>query len=151
MEGLPTIAPAQDWKERYRAAYRLHYANKYPVAHATGYFQPKMPAVNKANGLTTFIINFLTWSGHRATRISSAGRYAGDRWIPGPTRKGSADISATIRGRSVMLEVKVGRDKPRPEQLAEQERERKAGGVFEFVHDPVEFFALYDRLINIEL
>lgn len=118
-----------------------------------------MPDVRKANGLTQFVVNFLTWSGHRATRISSAGRLIDapqkqqsgislmtKKFIPGPTRKGSADVSATIRGRSVMIEIKVGRDRPSEHQLREQELERKAGGVYEFISTPEEFFNLYDSL-----
>jgi hypothetical protein len=69
------------------------------------------------------------------------------RYIPGTTRKGTADISATIRGKSVMIEIKVGRDKPSPYQLAEQQKERAAGGIYEFVSGPDEFFSLYDSLL----
>jgi hypothetical protein len=106
-----------------------------------------MPNVNKANGLTTFILNYLEWSGHRATRISSAGRVVNGRYIPGTTRKGTADISATIKGRSIMIEIKVGRDRPSSYQLAEQEKERNAGGIYEFISTPEQFFNLYDSLI----
>jgi hypothetical protein len=136
-----------DWKERYRSAHRMHFANKYPDAMATGYFAANMPKVNKANGLTTFICNFLNWSGHRATRISSAGRMVNGRYIPGTTRKGTADISATIKGRAVMLEVKVGKDRPSSYQLAEQAKERAAGGYYEFVSTPEDFFTIYDSLL----
>jgi hypothetical protein len=136
-----------DWKERYRAAHRLHFARKYPMAMSTGYFTANMPNVNKANGLTTFILNFLEWSGHRATRISSAGRVVNGRYIPGTTRKGTADISATIKGRSVMIEIKVGRDRPSPYQLAEQEKERASGGIYEFISTPEQFFELYETLL----
>ena len=45
-----------------------------------------------------------------------------------------------------MIEIKTGKDKPRPEQLAEQQRERQAGGIYEFVHSPEEFFAIFDTL-----
>ena len=136
------------WKEAYAAAYKKHNTEKFPEAMATGYFRVTYPKVLTANGLTTFIMNYLTWHGHRSTRISSAGRYiAGLGYIPGPTRVGSADVSATIRGRSVMLEVKVGRDKPSPDQLKEQARERAAGGIYEFVYSPDGFLLLYNSLI----
>jgi hypothetical protein len=51
-----------------------------------------------------------------------------------------------VKGKSVMIEIKVGADRPRPEQLAEQQRERQAGGIYEFVHTPEEFFLLFDKL-----
>jgi hypothetical protein len=47
--------------------------------------------------------------------------------------------------------VKVGRDKPRPEQLAEQTRERAAGGIYEFISTPGNFYAVYDMIISGEL
>jgi len=108
---------------------------------------------------TTFICNFLSWKGHRATRINVSGRLVDTmekqpsgvkigvkKWIPSSTRKGTADISATIKGRSVMIEIKVGSDKPREHQLLEQIKERKAGGIYEFIKTPEEFFDLYDSI-----
>jgi hypothetical protein len=47
-----------------------------------------------------------------------------------------------------MIEIKVGKDKPRPEQLAEQQRERQAGGIYEFVHTPEEFFIIFDQITS---
>jgi hypothetical protein len=76
------------------------------------------------------------------------GRQINGKFIPSATRKGTADISATVKGKSVMIEIKVGKDKPRPEQLAEQQRERQAGGIYEFVHTPEEFFLLFDSIIS---
>jgi hypothetical protein len=79
------------------------------------------------------------------------GRKVGNKWIKSTTRKGTADVTATIRGRSCKFEVKVGRDKPRPEQLAEQTRERAAHGVYEFISTPEGFYSVYDRIVNNEL
>jgi hypothetical protein len=76
------------------------------------------------------------------------GRQVGGKWIPGTTRKGTADISATINSRSVMIEIKIGSDKASQYQLKEQELERKAGGFFEFISTPEEFFIFYDYVIN---
>jgi hypothetical protein len=137
-------------KERYLEAHQLNFSKKYPAAFKDGYYVPcKMPKVDTANGLTTYIINYLTWMGYRATRINVSGRQINGKWIPSSTRKGAADISATIRGKSVMMEIKCGRDKPSPEQLQEQERERQAGGIYEFIHTPDEFLQLYDTLVNL--
>jgi hypothetical protein len=108
-----------------------------------------MPSVAKANGLTKYITNFLFWKGHRATRVNVQGRIVKGKWIPSTTRKGTADISATIKGRSVMIEIKVGSDRPRPEQLQEQERERKSGGIYEFISTPEQFLELYDKVVNL--
>lgn len=149
------------WKQRYAEAHKQWQLKEYPQSCKDfGWISPIYPDVRKSNGLTRMILYFLKWEGWRATRVSSAGRLVtksekmpsgislqGKGWIPSTTRKGSADISATIRGKSAMFEVKIGRDKPSEYQLKEQELERKAGGVYEFVHDADEFFELYDKLL----
>ena len=155
-------------KQRYQAAHEQWFKIQYPNAYKDGfYLEPKIPKVDSANGLTTFICNYLPWMGHRATRINVMGRLIDGvekqpsgakigvkKWLPSSTRKGTADISATIKnangiGRSVMIEIKVGRDKPRPDQLSEQIRERKAGGIYEFIGTPDEFFELYDKILSL--
>jgi hypothetical protein len=136
-----------EWRIRYNTAHYNYTLQRTPNVVKDGFYTtPPVPVVAKSNGLTTFIINFLNWSGYRATRINTMGRMVGGRWIHSTTRKGSADISSTIKGRSVMWEVKVGRDRPRPEQLAEQAKERAAGGMYEFISTPEQFFAIFDTL-----
>ena len=151
------------FKQRYQSAHEQWFKIQYPNAYKDGYYlEPKMPKVDSANGLTTFICNYLSWVGYRATRINVMGRLVDGvekqpsgakigvkKWLPSSTRKGTADISATIKGRSVMIEIKVGRDKPRPDQLKEQERERRAQGIYEFINSPDEFFILYDKIISL--
>ena len=144
--------PLPEWcKERYQQAHEQDFKAKYPQAYASGnYFTPKMPDCNKANGLTLAIVNFLLWSGHRATRVSSAGRVVKGKYIPGATRKGAADISSTIKingiGCSVMWEVKINFDKPSEYQLREQKLEEAAGGKYFFVKNFDEFLKQYDSL-----
>ena len=135
-------------KQRYNSAHLHWQEQKYPEAFKAGFtHDPAMPVVTKANGLTNFICNYLNWSGHRATRINVLGRKIKDKWIRSTTRKGTADISATIAGKSVMIEIKIGRDKPSEHQLAEQIKERNAGGIYEFISSVDEFFMLYDNLL----
>jgi hypothetical protein len=135
------------WKIRYNTAHYNYTAQRTPSIVKDGlYTPPPTPVVTKSNGLTTFIINFLNWSGYRATRINTMGRQINGKFIPSATRKGTADISATVKGKSVMIEIKVGADRPRIEQLAEQQRERQAGGIYEFVSTPEQFFILFDKL-----
>lgn len=137
-------------KDRYQQAHEKWFKEEYPHAYKDGYYlEPKMPKIETANGLTTFICNYVKWEGYRATRINVSGRQIKGKWIPSSTRKGSADISLTVKGRAAMIEIKVGRDRPRPEQLQEQERERRAGGVYEFIHNPDEFFMLFDYLVSL--
>jgi hypothetical protein len=148
---------------RYMSAHLEWFKIQYPSAYKDGYYlEPKVPKVDAANGLTSFICNFLSWKGHRATRINVMGRLIDGvekqpsgakigvkKWLPSTTRKGSADISCTIFGKAVQIEIKVGRDKPRPDQLTEQIRERKAGGIYEFIGTPEQFFELYDKIVSL--
>lgn len=146
--------------QRYQQAHRRNQDINYPASVKDhGYVKTVMPDCRKANGLTQAIVKFLMWSGYRATRINSAGRIIKApqrqasgvslmtaKYIPGATRRGAADVSSTIRGRSVMWEVKVGKDRPSEYQLHEQELERKAGGEYFFVHSFEEFLTYYDSL-----
>ena len=138
------------WKERYYEAHKKHTTERTPSVVKDGHYcNPALPKVQTANGLTLLICNYINWMGYRATRISTTGRQVGGRWIYGTTRKGTADISATIKGRAVQIEIKVGKDKPSEYQLKEQEKERKSGGIYEFVSNPEQFFELYDYVMNL--
>ena len=108
-----------------------------------------------ANGLTRCVIDFLNLSGHMAERINCTGRYM-DRsqtfedvtgkvrtigtgqWIPTSGMKGTADISATINGRSVKIEIKM-KDKQSEVQREYQRRIEAAGGIYLIVRSFAEF------------
>ena len=106
-----------------------------------------------ANGLTKCIIFWINANGGQAERISNQGQYrAGKKievgtgeiqytkelkgkWTPGQGTKGTADISATIRGRSVKIEVKYGKDVQSDAQKQYQEMIERAGGVYILARD----------------
>ncbi len=106
---------------------------------------------NSANALTKSIIDFLKFSGFQAERINTMGKridktklvddVMGKRqigtvgWIKGTGTKGSADISATIKGRSVKIEVKYGKDRQSEYQKAYQQSIERAGGVYVIAKD----------------
>lgn len=149
------------WRERYQQAHEADFKTRYPVAYKDGhYIHPKYPDVNTANGLQKMIENFINWSGYRATRINNIGRLAdkivteksgfkfAEKRFTRATRKGQADISSTIKGRSVMWEIKINKDKPSEFQLLEQQKERNAGGEYYFTKTPEDFFELYDGFIK---
>ena len=111
----------------------------YPNVPDYGRVTPKFED-QTANGLTNCIIQFLNMTdGCFAERISSEGRVIDDRQtvvnvigqtvtkgsikrIKSSGQVGTADISATVLGRSVKIEVKIGRDF---QSEAQKEYERK--------------------------
>lgn len=137
----------QHCKDRYQQAHEQWFKRKYPKGYADGKYTPTvMPPCNKANGLSLAIEKFIIWEGWNAKGISSAGRYLNGKYIPGRTRRGAADLSATIKGKACHFEIKIGKDKPSIYQLKEQILERKAGGVYEFVKTFEQFLIIYDSL-----
>lgn len=149
----PTLMP-QWCKDRYNQAHEADFKAKYPQAYASGnYFTPVIPKIRTSNGLTLAIINYLLWCKHNADRTGTQGRMIkvkGEfKRITSANRKGTSDISATIFGRSVKLEIKIHPDKPSPEQLKEQIRERSAQGCYEFIYSIEDFFLWYDNFLRI--
>lgn len=135
------------WKIRYQQAHEANFAEEHPHSYKDGhYIDPVYPKVRESNGLQTAIVNILNWYSHRAKRINNMGRQVNGKWIKSAAGKGQADISATLWGRSTQLEVKTGADKPSPSQLKEQAKERKAGGIYEFVYSIEQFFEVYDGM-----
>ena len=117
-----------------------------------------------ANGLTNAIIQYLQLHGHQAERINTMGRpidnsrtftdcigrqrrIGGVKWIPSGSTPGSADISATIGGRSVKIEVKIGRDQQSQAQKEYQRKVEQAGGAYMIA---TSFDSFLEQIINIQ-
>jgi hypothetical protein len=108
---------------------------------------PRKYRDDSANGLTKCIIDFIRFAGGQAERINNTGRQIDTRqtftdvlgssrtigqtkWIKGTGTKGTADISATIVGKSVKIEVKIGHDKQSAAQKQFQNLIEQAGGIY---------------------
>jgi hypothetical protein len=135
-----------------------HLALKHPSVPKHALPKPKYKSKN-ANSLTRAIIDYLNLSGHQAERISSSGRWieiknseghkiGQGQWIPGTGTKGTADISATIFGKSVKIEVKIGKDKQSDHQIRYQEQILKAGGFYWIAKDFDHFLEQYTLFSN---
>lgn len=113
-----------------------------------------------ANGLTKAIIAFIQLNGGQSERINTMGRPIDRRkvytdtvgltrtigsveWIPGTGTKGSADISATIKGKSVKIEVKSGADRQSEAQRKYQQDIEQAGGLYFIAKDFTSFVEWY--------
>ena len=96
---------------------------------------------DKANELTKLIVAWLKVNGHFAGRVNTQGNYNAKlgRFIKSGSKKGMADVTAVINGRHVSIEIKIGKDKPREEQLQVQKEITDAGGVYIFVNSFSDF------------
>ena len=100
---------------------------KYPMIPVE-YLAPRKYRDDTSNGLTKCIIHYIRLAGGQAERITNTGRQItrhksyedvvgfqrniiNTHWIPGTGSNGTADISATINGRSIKIEVKIGCDR----------------------------------------
>lgn len=118
-----------------------------------------------ANGLTRCIIDFIRFDGGQAERINTMGIPKDNRkqvtdimghcrtigsveWRTSGTTKGSADISATIRGRSVKIEVKIGKDTQSEAQKQYQASIEAAGGLYYIARDFTSFRSWYQQTIR---
>lgn len=137
----------------------LHYKDqleKYPTVPEHARTRKKYVDTT-ANGLQSAIVDFCTLHGHLALRTGNEGRYRPGEivtdvigrqrqmkgsWLPGQNN-GMSDITIMINGRSYFVEVKIGRDKIRPEQEKFRDKVRAAGGVYEIVKTWEEFHRWY--------
>nr|MDQ3022693.1 hypothetical protein [Bacteroidota bacterium] len=69
------------------------------------------------------------------------------KWIKGTGTNGTADISATIKGRSVKVEVKIGTDKQSSFQKKYQLDIENAGGYYFIARNFQDFYDWYLRLV----
>ena len=139
----------------YMADHRQRYPNMPEYARTCKKYRD-----DSSNSLTKSIIDFLNMSGHLAERINTCGRYVDQsqtftdvlgktrtigtgQWLPTSGIRGSADISATINGRSVKIEVKQ-KDKQSEDQKRYQQRIEAAGGIYLIVRNFTEFYEWYN-------
>ena len=105
-----------------------------------------------ANGLTKCIVDYIRYNGGQAERVATIGmpEQRGGRivWRKSNTTKGSADISATIAGRSVKIEVKIGHDLQSEAQRRYQASIERAGGLYFIAKDFTSFIEWYGEIFN---
>jgi hypothetical protein len=117
-----------------------------------------------ANGLTNCVIQHIRLEGGQAERIANMGRrvdtshtfedvtgrtrtIGGSKWIKGTGTNGSADISATIDGRSVKIEIKCAATNDRQSECQKQYQQdvEKAGGLYFIASTFAGFLAWYNQ------
>jgi hypothetical protein len=127
--------------------------------------RPTYPSRSEG-GLIKSIIDFIKLNGGQAERISNTGRPIDRRqiitdvvgrkrqvgsmkWIPGTGTNGTADISATVKGKSVKVEIKIGRDSQSDDQKNYEHSINAAGGIYIIAKTFADFHkAYYETVIN---
>ena len=150
-------------KQRIESDYLRYTLEKYPSFIGRENCMPPYKCKEAgANDLTRLVIDFLTFNNCQAERISSQGQYRDGKkqvtdcigrqrtigsgiWTPGTSTKGTADISATIKGRSVKIEIKWGADRQSDAQKEYQLSIEKAMGIYIIVRTFDEFIIWYDN------
>jgi len=120
---------------------------------------------NTTNGLTKCVIDYITFRGYHAERINSTGAIKDNRttstdvlgnvrtigsvqWIKGNTQSGTADISATIQGRSIKIEIKckaTGDNIQSEVQKVYQKQIETAGGVYLIIKTFEDFYNWFNH------
>lgn len=107
---------------------------------------------NTTNGLTSCVIKYIEIRGFQAERINSIGQQidinGAKRWVKGSSQLGTADVSATIQGRSVKIEIKckaTNDNYQSDDQKMYQKQIENAGGVYLIVRNFQDFFDWFNR------
>lgn len=105
--------------------------------------------MSSSNQLTQFVLEHLLRHGVFAWRSNTAGVLDQKRGIYRPAPKtGISDIIAIFppHGRFIGIEIKVGRDKQRPDQLSFQRNVENVGGIYKIITSEEEYLDWYEGL-----
>jgi hypothetical protein len=152
-------------KQRFTDLYMRDKLERYPSFIGREYAipPPKLKETG-ANDLTRLVIDFLTLNDCQSERISSQGQYRDNRkqvtdvigrvrtvgsgvWTKGTSTLGTADISATIKGRSVKIEIKWGKDYQSKEQKQYQLSIEKSLGIYIVIKTFDDFVLWFDGFL----
>jgi len=103
-----------------------------------------------SNGLTQCIVQYIVLCGGFATRINNQGTWSKklNRFIPGTSRRGLADIMATYKGLSLHIEVKIGKDRQSSDQAVIESQVINAGGLYYLAKNFTDFKLWFDNLLK---
>jgi len=100
------------------------------------------------NDLIRCVVQYKRFKGGFASRISNQGTFNKklNKFILGTSQKGLADVMATYRGKSLHIEVKIGRDKQSEAQMKIEKEVTASKGIYFIAHNFTEFKDWFDTL-----
>jgi hypothetical protein len=116
-----------------------------------------------ANKLTKQILKYIQLLGGRAERVRSEGRYIEGgsytdvlghknqmkgKYIVSTSRKGTADITSLCKGKSISIEVKIGKDRQSDAQKQYEQDTINAGGYYIIARTFDQFYNDFNTIIN---
>lgn len=109
---------------------------------------PRTYRDDKANGLTTCITSYLRLKGAFCSRLNNTGIFDKrlNRYRPGTSRKGLPDILSTYKGKSLMIEVKAGKDRMSEHQERIRDEQNASGGLFYVARNFTDFKNWFDTI-----
>jgi hypothetical protein len=126
----------------------------------------KLPPERKTADVERIIVDYLTYIGHYATRQITSGRRIDNRdtfldaigrkrtigsvtWAKGNTKLGKADVTSTIYGITVEIEVKFSKsDKQRESQKQHEIEFTAAGGIYIIVKNFADFLIKFEEVLK---
>lgn len=145
---------------RYKETHKLWAITNLPNVVKDGHYQAPLPVdPGTHSGLVKFMVNYINWVGGNArshnvvarasdvTVTEESGNKFTDKRYTKSSKKGIADVQGTLKGKSLQLDAKIGKDKPSEHQLKEQVKQRKADGIYEFMKTPEQFIDFIDSLL----
>jgi hypothetical protein len=150
-------------KKRFKDLYIKNKLENYPsfIGRENCIPEPELKE-NGANALTKLVIKWIEFNNGQSERISNTGTYRDNKikfvdcigrqriigsgvWTKGTGTNGTADISATIKGRSVKIEIKWQKDRQSEAQIKYEQSITKAGGIYLIVKNFDDFIDWWDN------
>jgi hypothetical protein len=103
---------------------------------------------DSSNSLTQCVVKYITLKGGFASRLSSQGTFSRklNKFIPGTQKRGIADIMGTFKSKSLMIEVKHGKDKMSVFQEKVRDEQQRSGGLWFTAKNFTEFKEWFDNI-----
>jgi hypothetical protein len=127
-------------------AYR---AEKYPEFAKTNAAFYKKYSDKTANKLTAAIKRWFELSGGMASRTNVQGQYdpRTKKFRHSGSTKGQADLNCVYGGRSIQVEVKIGKDRQNLDQKLFKERVENSGGIYILAKSWEDFIQQMSRVV----